>query len=131
MTKTLWGQLTAYGVASGAALLADMAILWALVHFLSWQPEYAAIISFFVGATIAYIFSVTLAFDEHRLRSRSIEFASFVALGLIGLLLNSLVIYLATKIFLLHYLWAKFIAAGFTFACNFILRRELLFKRRQ
>jgi putative flippase GtrA len=125
----LIGEALGYAVASAVALTVDLALLWILVHFLSWQYLAAAATSFLAGATVAYILSVRIAFKDHRLRDRRAEFVSFVAIGILGLALNSVVIYAGVTFLGLHYLLARCIAAGLTFTCNFFARRQLLFVR--
>ncbi len=127
--RTLLKEVIGYGAASAAALAVDLAILWALVHFLSWGYLTAACTSFLAGATVAYVLSVKLAFKQHRLRNRRVEFLSFVAIGVLGLAINAAVMSLAVRYLGLHYLFAKCVAAGFTFMCNFIARRQILFVR--
>jgi len=128
--KPFLKELIGYGAASACALAVDMAVLWALVHFWSWGYLSAATTSFLIGAVVAYQLSTTIAFKQHRLASRKTEFASFVAIGGVGLLVNAAVIYVGVNLLGLHYLIAKCVAAGFTFTCNFIARRQLLFVRR-
>jgi putative flippase GtrA len=123
-------ELLGYGAASACAFVVDAAILWALVHFLSWGYLPAATTSFLVGAVVAYQLSTIIAFKQHRLTSRKAEFASFVAIGGIGLLVNGAVMFIGVNLLGLHYLIAKCVAAGFTFTCNFIARRQILFVRR-
>lgn len=127
--KTILKEAVGYGTASVAALAVDLAILWALVHFLSWGYLTAACTSFLAGATVAYALSVKLAFKQHRLRNRRVEFISFVAIGALGLAINTAVMSFAVQYLGLHYLFAKCVAAGFTFMCNFIARRQILFVR--
>ena len=128
--KTILKELVGYGAASAGALLVDIAILWALVHFLSWNYLPAATTSFLIGAIVAYELSTTIAFKQHRLNDRRAELASFVAIGAVGLLVNTAAIFVAVHFLGLHYLIAKCISAGFTFTCNFIARRQILFVRR-
>lgn len=127
--KTILKEAVGYGAASVAALAVDLAILWALVHFLSWGYLTAACTSFLAGATVAYALSVKLAFKQHRLRNRRVEFISFVAIGALGLAINTAVMSFAVQYLGLHYLFAKCVAAGFTFMCNFVARRQILFVR--
>jgi putative flippase GtrA len=129
--KTLLKEAAGYGAASGCALLVDFVVLWGLVHFLSVGYLTAATISFFAGAMVAYHLSVKIAFKQHRLRIRELEFICFVAIGGIGLAVNILVIFIGVTYLGLHYLAAKCLAAGFTFSCNFIARRQILFSVRQ
>jgi len=119
-----------YGAASLCALMVDVSILWILVHYFSWEYLTAATTSFLTGGAVAYFLSVKLAFKQHRLRDRRAEFASFVAIGTVGLAINAGVISIAVQYFGLHYIIAKCVAAGFTFTCNFLARRQILFVRR-
>jgi len=122
-------QLVGYAAASACALLADISILWLLVHFYAWGYLAAATVSFLAGAFVAYALSLRFAFHQHRLVDKRVEFMSFVAIGTVGIAVNAAVISLAVRYFGLHYLLAKCVAAGFTFCCNFIARRQLLFVR--
>jgi putative flippase GtrA len=123
-------EAVGYAAASICALGVDVGILWALVHFLAWGYLAAATASFLAGAVVAYLLSVKLAFKEHRLKNRHTEFAGFIAIGTIGVAINAGVMSIAVRYFGLHYLIAKGIAACFTFACNFVTRRQMLFVRR-
>jgi putative flippase GtrA len=122
-------EVAGYGAASAAALAVDMAILWTLVGHFGWGYLAAATASFLAGAVVAYVLSVKLAFTQHRLRNRPVEFMSFVAIGTIGLAVNAGVMTVAVNYLGLHYLLAKCAAAGCTFMCNFIARRQILFVR--
>jgi putative flippase GtrA len=128
--KTLLQEVAGYGAASAVALTVDVTILWILVHFFAWGYLSAATTSFLAGAVVAYVLSVKLAFKQHRLGDRRVEFVSFVAIGALGVIVNSVVMALAINQLGLHYLIAKAVAAGCTFTCNFIARRQILFVRR-
>jgi putative flippase GtrA len=127
--KLLFKEASGYGVASAAALIVDMTILWVLVRFFGWNYLVAASVSFSAGAIVAYALSLKLAFKQHRLRNRPAEFIGFVAIGTVGLTINVTIISLAVRYLGLVYLVAKCLAAGFTFLFNFFLRRQLLFVR--
>lgn len=118
-----------YGAASACALAVDVAVLWTLVRFCGWGYLTAATASYLAGAVVAYRLSVTLAFKEHRLQNRRYEFVGFVLIGTLGIAVNAAVMSIAVRYLGLHYLLAKGLAAGFTFGCNFIVRRQLLFVR--
>jgi putative flippase GtrA len=124
--KQLLREFSGYGVASAAALSVDMGLLWAFVH-VGINYIVASVASFTAGAVVAYWLSITLAFRRHRMRDRRVELLGFVAIGMMGLIINTSVIYTAVQFLGLHYMLAKSAAAGFTFAFNFIVRRQLLF----
>jgi len=124
--KQLLREFSGYGVASAAALSVDMGLLWAFVH-VGIGYIVASVASFTAGAVVAYWLSITLAFRQHRMRNRRVEFLGFAAIGAMGLIINTSVIYTAVQFLGLHYMLAKSAASGFTFAFNFIVRRQLLF----
>jgi putative flippase GtrA len=127
--RALFQQVAGYAAASLLALAADMSVLWILVRYFHWAYLAAATVSFLTGASVAYYFSSRLVFKEHRMNSRAAEFASFVAIGTLGLAVNALVIEIAVERLGLHIMIAKCVAAGCTFVCNFVARRQLLFVR--
>jgi putative flippase GtrA len=116
-----------YGAVSAISLGADFGILAVLVQWLHWPTLIAAATSFLSGACIAYALSVRYVFSQHRLRSRRAEFIGFVALGTIGLAVNLAVIWVATELLGMHVLLGKCLAAGASFSCNFLARRQILF----
>jgi putative flippase GtrA len=125
--RLLLQQAAGYGLASLCALGVDMAILWTSIEYLNFPYLEAATVSFLGGACVAYLLSVRLAFQEHRLRSKTHEFAVFVALGTLGLGLNVCIIQMAVRYCGMHVMMAKCVAAACTFTCNFLTRRQLLF----
>ena len=124
---TLAQDALKYIMASGCALFVDFGVLWVLVHYFSWWYLAAATTSFLSGIAVVYVLSVRMVFHHRRLNDRRIEFLSFTAIGGTGLAINAAVIFAAVKYLGVHYLVAKCIAAGFTFAFNFFARRQLLF----
>lgn len=125
--KVLVHDAIGYAAVSACSLAADVAILATLVQVLHWGSVVAATTSFLAGACVAYALSVRFVFRQHRLRNRRAEFLSFVALGAIGVVVNTVVIHVAIDTFGLHLPIAKGIAAAFSFSCNFVARRQLLF----
>jgi putative flippase GtrA len=125
--KIILKEAFGYAAASACALVVDLTILGILVHYFAWWYLAAATTSFLSGLFVAYILSVKLVFKQRRLRDARTEFASFAAIGAAGLAVNAAVIFIAVKYFGVYYLVAKCIAAGFTFICNFVSRRQLLF----
>lgn len=125
--RVLLREAAGYGIASACALGVDVALLTVLVHFFAWWYLAAATVSFTAGMFVAYAISVRLVFHERRLKDRRAEFASFAAIGALGLGVNAGAIFLCVRYAGLNYLLAKCVAAGLTFTTNFISRRQLLF----
>ena len=124
----LVNEAARYAAASAVALLADAGLLLALTRYAGLHYLFAATVSFMVGATIAYALSVRFVFRAHRLRNRELEFAGFVLIGLVGLAVNMLLLFIVHGQLGINLLLAKCCAAGGTFLTNFALRRQLLFR---
>jgi len=124
--RAILRELAGYAVASATALAADMVLLAALTSVLGWHYLLASALSFTVGGLVAYALSVRLAFRFHHL-STGVELISFVALGSVGLLVNSLVIWIAVARLGLAVMASKACAALCTFSVNFLIRRQVLF----
>jgi putative flippase GtrA len=125
--RKLFVEMFGYGLASAVALGVDMSILAALVHGAGMHYLPASALAFCAGAAVAYLLSVRFVFRFHHLRNRRWEFASFVALGLAGLIVNAAALFVAISAAGLGLVTAKLLAAICTFATNFTLRRQLLF----
>lgn len=129
--KTVVQEAIRYGAVSACAFIIDITVLFVLVHYFSWWYVAAASASFMVGLLFGYVLSVTLVFKYRRLRDPRIEFASFAAIGVIGVAINAAAMAFGVRILGVHYLIAKCGAAGFTFVWNFLARRQLLFVKRR
>lgn len=125
--RILLKEALGYSVASAGALCVDIVVLWILVHFFTVGYLLSSTISFVAGAFVAYELSIRLAFKQHRLKDRHTELVAFILIGVLGLGVNAVVIFFTVSYLGLHYLAAKCVAAGFTFSCNFIARRQMLF----
>ncbi|HTC51226.1 MAG TPA: GtrA family protein [Steroidobacteraceae bacterium] len=124
----LFTEAARYAAASAVAYVLDTGLLLILTRYAGWYYLLAATVSFLAGATVAYVLSVRFVFRAHRLRNRKLEFTSFVLLGLAGVAINLLVMFVTVGRLGMHLLYAKAVAACFTFVANFALRRQLLFR---
>ncbi|MBI5901128.1 MAG: GtrA family protein [Rhodocyclales bacterium] len=123
---TLPAEFARYFLASLGALALDVGILWLAAHWLHYLI--AASLGFGAGAGAIYLLSTRWVFRRRKLADRApVEFSAFVAIGLAGLALNDLVIYVAVDRFSLALLAAKALAAGASFLFNYTARKLALF----
>jgi putative flippase GtrA len=125
--RNLLSEVFRYGLVSGVALAVDISVLYVFVNFVGWHYLPASVLAFSAGATVAYLLSVRFVFRFRHLRNPSLEFATFLALGLAGLLVNAAALFVAISAAGLGLITAKVLAAACTFATNFTLRRQCLF----
>jgi len=122
-------ELLRYTVASGAALAVDTGLLVFLVSYAEVPYLAASAFSFVVGGVLLYFICVKLVFRHRSVSNPALELPLFVALGLVGLAVNCLVMYVAVNQLEGSYLAAKCVAACCTFSVNFVLRRTAMFSR--
>lgn len=117
-----------YAVASSAALLVDVAVLTCLVNG-GWPYLLAASASFITGGICLYTLSVKLVFRFRQLPNPALELPLFIALGLVGLAVNGVVMFLVVSTCHVSYLAGKGAASICTFSVNYLLRRNTMFAR--
>jgi putative flippase GtrA len=91
------------------------------------SPLTAAPVGFLLGLGCSYMMSMRFVFTQRKVRRRSVEFVYFGVIGLIGLGLNELVIYLMYQVLHQAAGFSKIVAAGLVFGFNFTARRAALF----
>ena len=120
------GEALRYLMASVAALALDALLLWVGVKDFAMAPWLAGAFAYGAGLVLVYFLSIHWVFKERSVRDPRGEFALFAALGLVGLVLNSATLSVATALGLALPL-AKGLSAGIGFTTNFISRKVLLF----
>jgi putative flippase GtrA len=125
----LWIQVFRYLVSGGVAFLVDAGLLALLTEcfgqhlLLLWTA-----IAFGAGLLTTYLFSIAWVFDNRSMRSRTAEVAIFVGIGIVGLGLTELLMWLLTGKAGIHYLVAKVITTVIVFVWNFSAKKLILFR---
>jgi len=121
-------QLFRYTFVGGAAFVFDFSFLYILTEFMGLHYLLSASLSFLLGLTVNYVLSILWVFSSHALRSRWAEFAVFAVVGIVGLGLNALFMWLFTEVAGLHYLLSKIVSTILVFLWNFFARKVSLFR---
>ena len=122
-------QIFRYLVSGGTAFLVDSGLLTLLTetlgsgHLLLWTA-----IAFSAGLVVTYLFSIFWVFDNRSMKSRTAEVLIFVLIGVSGLALTELFMWLFARKAGLHYLIAKIITTVLVFVWNFIAKKTILFR---
>jgi len=126
-TDNVWAQLVRYTIAGGFACVLDFVALYVLTEFLYIHYLVSAGVAFGLGSITNYCTSILWVFSRRAVQHRGIELAAFILLGLIGLGLNELVMYVGTERLGLFFMYSKIAATGCTYVFNFVSRKTLLF----
>jgi putative flippase GtrA len=122
LTRSIPVSLVSFGVDFGAlALLTEVFQVFYLV---------SAAFSFMLGVSVSYLLSVLWVFRTRRIPRKSVEYSLFVLVGVVGLGLNEVLLWLFTSPLGIYYLLSKIIAASMVFFWNFGARKCILFRER-
>lgn len=116
-----------YTAISAVALVIDLGVLVLLTE-IGTHYLVAATVAFLLGMFVVYLASVRWIFiwRTHR-EEKHIEVGIFLATGLVGLLLNTGVMWALTSVLGIYYLFSKLVAVGFVFTWHFVSRKLTLF----
>ena len=120
-------QAFRYGVASVISLACDFGGLWLLTEKAHIHYLVSAVISYGTGMIVNYALSVLWVFPSRKLKSRALEFGAFVAIGIAGMGINELLLWLLTDVLRLYYLVSRGVSAVVGFAWKFVARKVALF----
>jgi len=120
-------ELLRYFAASAVALGLDMG-LYASGLRLGLPYAAAALLGFSAGAVAAYFASVRWVFESRNVRNATFEFSLFVAIGVGGLLLTEMLLWLFIERWDRDPVLSKLGTSGFVFIFNFVVRKALLFR---
>ena len=120
-------QILKFGVVGGIAFVIDYALLYVLTEFIGIHYLISSIISFSVSVIFNYILSVKWVFDVKKKQGTK-EFIIFIILSVIGLGINSLIMYLMVDIFKIYYMISKLVSTFIVMVYNFITRKIFIEK---
>ena len=75
-----------------------------------------------------YLLSKAWVFKASKFRSRSAEFSLFAGIGIVGLVLNDVILWALTSHLGIYYVLSKLVATAVVFFWNFGARKILVFK---
>jgi len=124
-------QLFRYLWVGGFAFIIDYGSLFVLTDFFHVDYLFSAAISFILGLVVNYILSTMWVFSESRLNNKWAEFVAFATIGIVGLVLNEIIMYICCEIFGIYYMISKLCSTGVVFFWNFFARKIALFTKPQ
>jgi putative flippase GtrA len=120
-------QLFRYVIVGGISFIVDYSLLFVLTEHVGLHYIVSATISFIAGLIVNYTISTSWIFRNSKLSNTTVEFIIYGAIGVVGLFLNNILLYLFTDILHIHYMLSKLITAALVMGWNFVGRRIILF----
>ncbi len=123
-------QLFRYLIAGGTAFVIDFALLWFCTEKIGVNYLISTLIGYTIGLLVSYLMSILWVFDQRRTQNLFYELGGFTLIGLIGIGLTSLLMWLLTDQWGLYYLLSKILTTIIVFFWNFAAKKILLFTRK-
>lgn len=124
-------QLFRYTFVGGFAFIVDFGTLFFLTEFFHIHYLVSAGIAFLFGLIINYFLSVMWVFSCRTMESQLMEFFLFTLIGLVGLGLTEIFLWILTDILLIYYLISKIITTTVVYFWNFFIRKLILFNKQK
>lgn len=121
-------QLTRYTVVGGLAFSVDFGLLFVLTHFFHIHYLVSAAMAFLFGLSVNYFLSISWVFGKRSVGNRWVEFLVFALIGVAGLGLNEVFMWVFTEFARFHYLISKIGSTVFVYLWNFFARKLTLFR---
>lgn len=121
-------QLIRYCFVGGFAFMVDAGGLYVLTEYAGMYYLLSATISFIAGLVVNYLLSTSWIFRKSKLANRWTEFVIYSAIGVVGLGMNALFLYVFTDWLHIYYMMSKIITAAMVMLWNFFARKIILFK---
>ena len=110
-----------------AASIVDFGLLYVLTEYVHFHYLISSTFAFIAGLIINYLLSKIWVFSENSLKNQWVEFLAFSLIGIVGLGLNNLLLWVFTEFCSIHYMLSKVLTTIIVFFWNFLARKYLLF----
>jgi putative flippase GtrA len=121
-------EMFRYFVTSCASFVFDFGLLYLLTDVIGLYYLISAVISYGSGMVVSYLLSIRWAFARRSVANKSLEFGAFVGIGIAGMGINTLILWLWASVLGLNYLIGRFVSAVIGFIWKFVARKIALFR---
>lgn len=118
-------QFFRYLFVGGFAAVINIGSLYILKEFMHINYLIANVVGFIFGLITNYILSKLLVFAKEEPVNRTFEFIVYAVIGVLGLGLDTLFIWVFTEKFAIYYMLSKIISTGLVFIWNFAARKTM------
>jgi putative flippase GtrA len=122
-------QLFRYTFVGGLAFLVDFGLLTFCKEILNLHLLISVTVGFTVGLIVNYLISIFWVFSESKYKNKKIEFLIFAIVGIVGLGLTNMFMWIFTDIIGVHYMISKIITTILVYLWNFFARKYALFNK--
>ena len=119
-------QIIKFGIVGGIATIIDFAVFYILHEVLGINTIISNVCSFTISVVYNYIASIKWVFDVDENKNKKTQFVLFIVFSLIGMGINTAIVYICTDLMNLYSMIGKVIATAVVMVFNFITRKKFL-----
>lgn len=123
--RKISSQFIGYFSVALIGYIVDLSSLFIIHELLKIHYLVATVLGFIFGLTVVYLLSSRYVFGESKIKSKSIEIGTFCLIGIIGLGILGILMWLFVDVIGIHYITAKITATIFVYTWNFFARRAI------
>lgn len=120
-------QLFRYTFVGGLAFVVDFGLLWLLTAQAHMHYLASAAAAFVAGLLVNYVLSKLWVFNKSSYKNKMAEFLVFALIGVIGLGLTELLMWLFTDGANMYYIVSKMLTTAIVYFWNFFARKIIIF----
>ena len=122
-------QAIRFGFVGVVAFVVDFGTMLLLTERMHWNHFASSAVGFSLGLTLNYLLSIRWVFDNRQIESPKTEFALFTAIGVPGLAITELTLWLGTHVMQIDYRVVRLGSLVLVAVWNFALRKAILFPK--
>lgn len=123
-------QFFRYVFVGGVATVVDWGILYILTEFAHLHHLLSAVVSFVAGLITNFILSKLFVFNANEAKvNKVLEFAGYAIIGVVGLGITELIMFVVTDKIHIHYMLSKIIATVIVLVWNYLARKYIIYKK--
>ena len=133
--KEIVGEFFRYAIVGGIAFLADFGVLVCAQELLfneyAWGVYVATALGFCCGLLVNYFLSLLIVFSKTKYGAKGRSVGAFLVFGLIGLAglgLTELGMWIGIEIMAWNYMLVKVVVTGIVLAWNYLGRKIIVFR---
>jgi len=120
-------QFVKFGIVGVSSTIIDWGIFYILNYYLGIYYLIAKVLSFLVSVVNSYIWNRRWTFRSQD-QKKMHEFGRFVLVAIVGLALNTYIMYFAVSTLHLHYIFGLALATAIVMFWNFLINKFWTFK---
>lgn len=124
-TNNIFIQFIRYFFVGGIAAVVNIGMLYVFTNILNIYYIISNVLSFTLGLITNYVLSKLYVFKEETSISKTKEFIIYAIIGIIGLGVDTLLLYIFTNYFKIYLMFSKILSTVIVFIWNFGARKVL------